>query len=307
MRERKIVGASLLAMIVVLISISVVAAPVVPWKGYLVPQNSTGSYGEDTPVELWVTYNDTCLTHGAFGYQVDIHFNPGCVNVTAANFSDSPFTTNAFTPYASGVVRVGGINFGAGAISSGTYRMATLTLHGESVEGCTCDVWFDTNVVSDTDMKPIANAYTNGTYTGAVQPQIFDTGAPIKPYPSISGTHNGTITPNKNISVNYLYTYPCVGTGGHTEFAKIWNETEGVCAIANWSGYRGDYHNISFNTTLTLKECVVYSYTIRTGSYPQIHHTPVLPTATGWINCTEFTDANGRRYNNWIPAIKLFS
>ncbi|MDI6886959.1 MAG: hypothetical protein QMD22_11615, partial [archaeon] len=62
-----------------------------------------------------------------------------------------------------------------------------------------------------------------------------------------------------------------------------------------------------FNRTLSLKEGVVYSYTIRTGSYPQIHHTPALPTATGWINCTEFTDANGRRYNNWIPAIKLFS
>jgi len=55
-------------------------------------------------------------------------------------------------------------------------------------------------------------------------------------YPSIFGTHKGTITPNKDILVNRIYTYPCPGTGGHTEFAKIWNETEGTCAVANWSG-----------------------------------------------------------------------
>jgi len=48
-----------------------------------------------------------------------------------------------------------------------------------------------------------------------------------------------------------------------------------------------------------------YNYTIRTGSYPQIHHTDALPTANGWINCTNFTDANGRIYTDWIPAIRL--
>ena len=134
----------------------------------------------------------------------------------------------------------------------------------------------------------------------------FDTRAPVNPYPSIAGVHTGTITPNKNITVNRIYTYPCPGTGGHTEFVKIWNETEGTCAVANWSGYIGDWHNLSFNTTLTLRKGVVYNYTIRTGSYPQIHHTPTLETDNGWINCTSFKDANGREYNNWIPAIKLF-
>ena len=134
----------------------------------------------------------------------------------------------------------------------------------------------------------------------------FDTCAPSNPYSSIAGMHNGTITPNKTIDVNKMFTYPCTGTGGHTEFVKIWNETEGECAVANWNGYQGDSHNIAFNTTLTLQKDVVYNYTIRTGSYPQIHHTNALPTENGWINCTKFTDANGREYNNWIPAIKLF-
>ncbi|MEA2032545.1 MAG: hypothetical protein U9N41_03050 [Euryarchaeota archaeon] len=132
--------------------------------------------------------------------------------------------------------------------------------------------------------------------------QTFDTG--LGTYPSIFGTHNGTITPNQTATVHKLYTYPCKGTGGHTEYVKIWNLTWNV--TANWNGYSGDWHNISFNESFTLVKGETYNYTIRTGSYPQIHHTPALPTANGWINCTEFVDANGRVYYDWIPAIKLF-
>ncbi len=133
---------------------------------------------------------------------------------------------------------------------------------------------------------------------------IFDTGSGT--YPSIMGMHNGTIKPNQTITVSTLYTYPCSGTGGHTEFAMIWNETIGDCAVAEWNGYVGDYHNISFNKTLTLEEGVIYNYTLRTGSYPQIHHTDNRSTSAGFITCSEFIDANGKRYNNWVPAIKLF-
>ncbi len=133
---------------------------------------------------------------------------------------------------------------------------------------------------------------------------IFDTGTGT--YPSIFGTHNGTIKPNQTITVFTLYTYPCSGTGGHTEYAMIWNETMGECAVAEWNGYRGDYCNISFNKTLTLKKGVVYNYTIRTGSYPQIHHNKTLQTPNGWINCTQFTDANEKIHYDWIPAIRLW-
>ncbi|MCK4731554.1 MAG: hypothetical protein KAT65_03765, partial [Methanophagales archaeon] len=68
----------------------------------------------------------------------------------------------------------------------------------------------------------------------------------------------------------------------------------------------GDYHYIVFEKSFMLEKDVTYSYTIRTGSYPQIHHTPALPIASGWINCTEFIDANGKIYKeDWIPAIIL--
>lgn len=49
-----------------------------------------------------------------------------------------------------------------------------------------------------------------------------------------------------------------------------------------------------------------YNYTIKTGSYPLIHHTDELKVKSGTIRCTEFVDINGRVYNDWIPAIKLW-
>ena len=133
----------------------------------------------------------------------------------------------------------------------------------------------------------------------------FDTGLPANPYPSISGTHNGTLTPNADITVRTLYTYPCAGTGGHTESIELYENGEPI-ANGTWNGYVGDWHNITLTPSITLYKDHEYNYTIRTDSYPQIHHTPTLPTANGWINCTEFTDANGKKYDDWIPAIKLF-
>ncbi|MFC1787535.1 NosD domain-containing protein, partial [Halobacteriota archaeon] len=131
----------------------------------------------------------------------------------------------------------------------------------------------------------------------------FDTGALENPYPSISGTHNGTITPSNNITINKMYTYPCAGTGGHTESVKIWNSTWNT--TATWSGYTGDYHNITFDSFFVLISGETYNYTIITGSYPQIVHEKVFNATRGTITCTEFIDLNGKRYDDKIPAIRL--
>lgn len=134
-------------------------------------------------------------------------------------------------------------------------------------------------------------------------PSILDTGPGT--YPSIFGTHNGTIKPNQTITVSTLYTYPCSGTGGHTEYIRIYNES-GTIAEGYWKGYSGDWHNIIFADSFTLEEGEHYNYTLRTGSYPQIHRTDNLSTPAGFITCAEFIDANGEKYNTRIPAIKLF-
>jgi subtilase family serine protease len=111
---------------------------------------------------------------------------------------------------------------------------------------------------------------------------VFDTGTGT--YPGISGTHNGTIIPDEDIEVNRLYTYACAGTGGHTEYVRIWNESENVYGQGNWSGYPGDYHNVTISPAITLLQGHTYNYTITTGSYPQIVHAKncckVIPITT---------------------------
>jgi len=130
----------------------------------------------------------------------------------------------------------------------------------------------------------------------------FDTGSGT--YPSISGTHTGTITPSSNLNVSRLYTYPCTGTGGHTEYIRIYGDVVNVSKT--WSGYTGDYHNTTFDSQFTLEAGKTYNYTIITGSYPQIIHEHSKPVTGGTITCTQFTDANGKTYTDWIPAIKFF-
>jgi hypothetical protein len=133
----------------------------------------------------------------------------------------------------------------------------------------------------------------------------FDTDSTTNPYPSISGTHNGTIKPLYDIvNITTLYTYPCAGTGGHTEYVKIWNSTDWN-VTATWNGYTGDWHNITFNNSFTLYANETYNYTIRTGSYPQIIHKPSHNATGGVITCSEFVDINGKQHEGWIPAIRL--
>jgi len=159
------------------------------------------------------------------------------------------------------------------------------------------------SINADRDNYPLIERFEH--YFVPTPAQIFDTGRPENPYPSISGKFIGTIRTNTKIIATKLYTYACEGTGGHTEHALICNKT--WCAYAEWDGYKEDWMNISFNKTVILMPYETYNITIVTGSYPQIHHTPSLKTENGWINCTEFIDANGKKYENWIPAIKLWS
>jgi hypothetical protein len=142
----------------------------------------------------------------------------------------------------------------------------------------------------------------------AVEVPIFDTGSPANPYSSIFGTHNGTITPNYDITVSRMYTYPCTGTGGHSEYAAFYNATTGE-EIANgtWDGYQGagNYHYIIFEKSFIIEKDVTYNYTIRTGSYPQIIHKREFNATGGKITCEEFIDANRKVYYDWIPAFRL--
>jgi parallel beta-helix repeat protein len=141
----------------------------------------------------------------------------------------------------------------------------------------------------------------NGDWLPLVYPPIFDTGEGS--YPSISGTFTGTITPSRNLTVSTLYTYNCEGTGGHTKSIQLYENTT-LIASGVWSGYQGDWHNITF-TEVTLLKNHEYRYIIETGSYPQIIHEPSWNATGGVITCEEFVDINGKQHKGWIPAIRL--
>jgi hypothetical protein len=132
---------------------------------------------------------------------------------------------------------------------------------------------------------------------------FFDTKLPANPYPSISGMHNGTITPNQTIIVSELYTYPCSGIGGHAEYVRIFGS--GINESSSWKGYVGDWQTITFDDSFILEEGNTYNYTIKTGSYPQIIHEPLWNATGGVITCTSFENTNGVIHDNWIPAIRL--
>ena len=130
---------------------------------------------------------------------------------------------------------------------------------------------------------------------------IFDTGEGS--YPSISGTFTGTITPSQNLTVGTLYTYNCKGTGGHTKSIEFYEDST-LLANGMWSGYAGDWHNVTFNGVTLLKDHE-YRYVIVTGSYPQIIHASSYNATGGVITCSEFVDINGKQHEGWIPAVRL--
>jgi len=143
----------------------------------------------------------------------------------------------------------------------------------------------------------------NGSYS--FKSSLFDTGTGT--YPSIAGTHYGCFTPKRNITVRQIYTYPCAGTGGHSESVIFCDYETGEIEIdVSCDGYQDDYHNITISPPVELLKDRVYNYTIRTWSYPQVIHQTELETDDGTINCTNFIDINRRWYNDWIPAITLF-
>ena len=140
-------------------------------------------------------------------------------------------------------------------------------------------------------------------FNTSLNPNVFDTGPGT--YPSIFGVHTGNFTPKYDITVHQIYTYPCAGTGGHSERVILYDGENEIINVS-WNGYQGDYHNLTVSLPVMLSEGKEYGYEIKTGSYPQIIHSPGYENNYGIITCTEFIDANGKRYCDWIPAIKLF-
>jgi len=172
-RNGRIVSTSLLAMVMVLAMVLTLSVMPVgaqdPWEGYLVPQNSTGSYGTDTLVELWANVT----TDQVWGYQADLYFDTSCVNVTDITYTSAfPNVGWSWNDVGGGraFVRFYGDRGGSGNLPPGIYHLATATLHGESPTYCVSDLEWQNHLVSDDNGDPITNSYTDGTYTCGTPP-----------------------------------------------------------------------------------------------------------------------------------------
>lgn len=274
---------------------------------YLESADSSASYCNTTTVQVYA--NATGFAGLFQGGQFNLTYDPNCANVTNVVFN--PIWNDTFTTwwdtYTNGYTRVG---FGADTpaeMVNGSVWICNLTIHCVCDSNCSTTLNFATTTKLVNDFGAEVKAHwLGGTFNGTAAlpppPAIFDTGPGT--YPSIMGTHKGEIKPSCNISVSRLYTYPCAGTGGHTESIELYEHAD-LIANGMWSGYQGDYHNITITPSVTLLAGHTYNYTIVTGSYPQIHHTSELYTPNGTITCTQFVDANGEEYNDRIPAIRL--
>ena len=149
----------------------------------------------------------------------------------------------------------------------------------------------------------VINIKRGGTKRDFTFPFSLGFVTPKGKYPSVAGTHKGTIIPNVDIVVDRLETRACEGTGGHTKSIVITNGNN--VWEATWNGYEDDYGTLEFDTVFTLEVDVMYNYTIVTGSYPQIIHTDRLEVPAGVITCNSFVDVNGASYWDWIPSIRL--
>lgn len=259
--------------------------------------NFSSAHGETITAPILISEVENYGTGG-----ISVTYNPAVVNVTSV--SDGPDS--------SVVVWTANNTAGIAAISawnlygvSGDVVFANISFTAVGSPGSSTPLNLNVTTLADIDYDDILAAVNNGSFSILSQSSLFDTGTSEKPYPSIFGTHNGTIKSDQTITVNRLYTYACPGTGGHAEFVRIWGGN-GVDAHATWVGYVDDWHNLTFDESFTLESGVEYNYTIRTGSYPQIIHASDYNATGGKITCTEFVDANGLIHENRIPAIRLF-
>ena len=211
---------------------------------YFDPQNPKTDIGSKATVNLTLDK----APDGLSGYNLTVSLsNPEVAEIVSVDFPEwATLHTNSSLPADSVWMKCVDLN---DEIKRGdkNISLARLTLRGD--ERGKTDLVIMVTKIDDDDGNPIDVSTAKGYFE--VVKVYFDTGAPSNPYPSISGTHTGNIIPSQDITVHKIYTYPCEGTGGHTEYVRIWNDTW-AGKEAHWSGYQHDWHNITFDEPFTL-------------------------------------------------------
>ncbi|RLJ03552.1 MAG: hypothetical protein DRP08_03425, partial [Candidatus Aenigmatarchaeota archaeon] len=127
---------------------------------FFVPENSTGEYCQNnTYVQVRINTSVPSL-----GGSLQVYFNTNCVNITAADFTGSPWTkTHKFSHWGNYVV-IESSNDPGGATFKGDNLLATITLHCVNQTCCKSDLNFSTVNIGDSSGAPITMTPHNGTF-----------------------------------------------------------------------------------------------------------------------------------------------
>ena len=225
MKTKKYIGVGILSLLLFLFGLSGIAVAQTTIVS-ISPSTQTVPLGQTFTIDITID-PDVAIA----GAQFDLSFDPSLVranSVTEGNLlkqggASTYFSRGTIDNAAGKITGVAGVIITPGQTVSSPGVFATIQMTAKSVEG-TSPLDLLNVIVGDINGNPVPIAVNNGSVT-VDEVGYFDTGAPSNPYPLIAGTHYGTITPNQTITVNRLCTYPCEGTGGHTEYARIWNKT----------------------------------------------------------------------------------
>jgi len=160
--------------------------PVYPANSvYFVPEHSTGKYCENNTT-IQIRVNTSVATPGL---DMNITFNPNCVDITAVDWTGSawpgmPPTMSPIYKHNSDNVFISSLNFSG---PSGDNLLATITLHCQNATGdCSSYINFSKIVISDVDGNAINTAWHNGTFECTEE----STGSPDLVPTEIKVTHN---------------------------------------------------------------------------------------------------------------------
>jgi len=190
----------LLVSVLMLFAVPLVSAAPAPAM-YLYPEDGTGTCGESTTVDLKI--NTSSSSTSAYAW---IYFDPACVNITAIDYTGSPWQP-VMSPgwsHQGDHVILSAVNFAG--VDLGDYQFAALT-----IECVDCDCTSDIKIIKP---EPLGVTVYNGTFTcvaGAQPPCLGDcyndTGALVSSNVSCYACLDST-NPNGTWE-NYEFDSPC--------------------------------------------------------------------------------------------------
>ena len=201
----------LLGALVMLVALAVVPSAMAANTFYFAPQDSTGTQGGSTDVDLMLVADTTFA-----GYSLDINFANAIVDIPDTGVT-LDWGMGSATNHGTHI----SISVAGSTTIAGTYKLATLTLVGQN-EGVSNLQFSNTKLSTPAPASPITHTATDGTYTipAALEPDLVVT----------------KIEPSKTIFADatnvFTVTLKNQGTADVTSsFDVAWEVTDGTLTL----------------------------------------------------------------------------